>query len=286
MYKLILYWIRYFTGIVSTRLNTELCYYYKFHRRINLVSPMTFNEKILWLKLNEFSKSSLYSLCADKYRVREYIENKGCPEILNDLIAVYKNPDEIEWNSLPNKFALKYNNGCGCNIICSDKEKMNFETIKKECRKWISRNHYAPYSEIQYKNIPGRIIVEKYLGKEGIVPEDYKFYCMNGKAKYVGVCIGRGSKNGMKFCMYDRNWNWVKLGQSCPEDPKLAKPEKIDLAFQYADKLSSDFKFVRLDFYIVDKKIIFGEYTFTPCGGLDNHMYEDADVLLGSEIVL
>lgn len=271
---------------ISPKLNTKVCYRIKFGKKLDLKNPKTLNEKILWLKLNRYLNDPIVKKCADKYRVREYVESLGCKEILNELIKVYDFPCEISWNELPESFAMKLNVGCGANLICSNKEKLDKNEAFHKIENWFKEKYYIGYSEMQYKGSKYKIIVEKYLGINDVLPEDYKFICINGKAEYVMVCLNRGSKKKVKYCLYDRNWNWCKFDTSCKNDPNLEKPELIARAFEYADKLSSKFPFVRIDFYIVDKKIYFGEFTFTPCGGLDNSILPEVDEALGKKIVL
>jgi hypothetical protein len=97
----------------------KIHYYIKFKKKLNLTNPINFNEKIQWLKFNELT-GDIYTLCADKYKVRDYVTAKGCGEILNQLYGVYDVPQEIDYRALPNKFALKCNHGAGYNIICDN----------------------------------------------------------------------------------------------------------------------------------------------------------------------
>lgn len=271
---------------ISPELNTKICYRIKFGKKLNLNDPKTLNEKILWLKLNKYMNDPIVKKCADKYRVREYVESLGCKEILNELIKVYDSPYEISWDELPEMFAMKLNVGCGANLICSDKNKLNLNKVLYEVKKWFEEKFYAGYSEMQYKGSKYKIIVEKYLGTKENLPEDYKFMCINGKAEYVMICLNRGSTKKTKYCLYDREWNWHKFDTSCVTDPGLKKPKLVNKAFEYADKLSSKFPFVRTDLYIVDDKIYFGELTFTPCGGMDNSILPEVDKMLGEKIKL
>lgn len=107
---------------ISPKLNTKVTYFFKFKKKLDLNNPKTLNDKILWLKFNTYWNNPLVKQCADKYKVRDYIKDKNCSEILNELIGVYDRVEEIQWDSLPKSFALKLNVGCGKNIIVSNKE--------------------------------------------------------------------------------------------------------------------------------------------------------------------
>lgn len=50
--------------------------------------------------------------------------------------------------------------------------------------------------------------------------------------------------------------------------------------------MSAPFEFVRVDFYISQGQIIFGELTFTPSAGLDTDILPPTDVLLGKMLTL
>jgi hypothetical protein len=167
-------------------------------------NPVTLNDKILWLKLNTYYNNPLVKQCADKYRVREYLEQKGCSNILNDLIAVYEKAEDIEWDKLPDKFALKLNTGCGYNIIVHDKSKLDKENAKMKIKKWMKEKYYRAYSEMQYKDVKPYILIEKYLepptGKSLI---DYKVYCFHGKPLAILVMHDRDEL--MKTEFFDRN---------------------------------------------------------------------------------
>lgn len=278
-----------FLTLLSPELNTKARFKSTYGRKLDLNNPKLYNEKGMWLKLNNYNSNPVVEKCADKYRVREYIKQQGCAEILNDLIAVYDSVDQIEWDKLPDSFVMKWNFGCGYNLICSDKSKLDIADAKKKLKKWGKKKYHLHFSEMQYKNAPKKLIVEKYLKPEsGLQPEDYKFFCFNGKAEYVMVCTGRETGNTM-FAIFDREWNFMRINESsqkAPADFTLPKPQGMAEMFEYADKLSKPFPFVRVDFYNIDGKTIFGEMTFTPAGFLDNHYTEYGEKLLGEKLDL
>ena len=284
------HWFRCGLTLISPKLNTEVIYKTKFHKKLDLEHPVTLNEKILWLKFNTYWENPLIKQCADKYRVREYIQEKGYSNLLVGLIGAYDNVDDIDWASLPPSFALKLNVGCGSNIIVRDKSKLDIEATKKTLQKWLKPTlWYLGYSEMQYKGVKPYIIIEEYLGSEdGNLPDDYKFYCMNGKSKYVMVCEDRVIGKKAKYFYFDKGWNMMPYTQDALDDPEriIPKPDKIDEAFHVAELLSRDFPFVRVDLYIVKGKVYFGELTFTPSAGMDNGRLPLTDKLLGDQLIL
>ena len=261
---------------ISPTLNTKAYYYRKFGKKLDLDKPQTFNEKILKLKLENYNTNPLIKQCADKYTVRDYIKTIGCQELLVPLVAVYDSPYEIDWDALPNRFAMKWNYGCGFNIICTDKEKMNKDRVIKQMELWGKQDKYwLSHSEMQYKDVEKRIIVEDYLDAgKGKLPEDYKFYCMNGKCKTILVCKDREIGKKANYFFMSPSWSLYPYSAEAIENPNedIPKPVCIDRAIKYAEKISAGFPFVRVDLYIIGEKIYFGELTFTPAAGMDTDL--------------
>ena len=179
---------------LSPRWNTKLLFLKKFGRFPDLKNPKTLNEKILKLKLESYGQNEVVRKCADKYRVREYIESCELENCLTKLIAVYDKPSDIDWESLPESFAMKWNFGCGYNIICPSKKDLDIPATVKKLEKWGKEPFWAYFSELQYRNMEQKIIVEEYLGDpDGLPPEDYKFYLdlrKYGSARHSGFGLG------------------------------------------------------------------------------------------------
>lgn len=253
------------------------------------IIPSQWNEKILWLKVNDYNHNPQVKQCADKLEVRKYIEKTGCGEILNEIIKVYDTAEDIKLEELPKSFVMKLNIGCGCNYVCYNKDEVNLHELKEKFKKWMRKKYYLTYAELQYKDVKPYIIVEKYLGNEKkCLPLDYKFYCFNGVCKNVMLCTERKLGSTAKFFYFDRNWNMLPYTSDAINESNISiqKPPAIDMAFSYAERLSKGFPFVRVDLYIVQNKIYFGELTFTPSAGLDVSRLPQTDLLLGNELQL
>ena len=142
--------------------------------------------------------------CADKLLVHDYVRDTLGETVLNELIAVYETPDEIEWDKLPDRFVLKWNFGAGANIICQDKSKMDESRVKGLLKKWQKSKYWLEWSEMHYKSIPPMIICERLLNEqmsteERMVPKDYKIFCFHGKAELVMICKDRFVSENPKF---------------------------------------------------------------------------------------
>ncbi|NBI07068.1 ATP-grasp fold amidoligase family protein [Senegalia massiliensis] len=253
-------------------------------RKLNLKNPRNFNEKIQWLKL--YWQHPLVAKCADKYEVRKYIEESGCKEILNDLYGVYNDTSEIKWDSLPNKFAMKTTNGCDTYIVTNDKSKLSKEKSLKLLDKWLKIDFGLLYGEIHYSKMKPRIICEKYIETdEGLLPNDYKLFCFNGEPKYlyVGVIDETGYTHKT---FYNLNWEKQDFLKAGYKSYHHKKPDSLNDMIKYAKILSKPFPFVRVDFYDLNGKTLFGEMTFTPTGGLATYYKDDILEMLGEMITL
>ena len=276
---------------ISPKLNTQVWYRHKFGKWLDLNNPQTSNEKVLWLKLNTYLNNPLITQCADKYAVREYVKKQGCGEILNELYGCWSNPNDINFNQLPDKFILKNNYFYHMNLVVTNKTKLDIPATRKLLRKWMKDDGHLVRSEMQYANIPKKIIAEKYIETEdGLAPADYKIYCCNGNPLYVMVCIGREQDVKPKFYYFDIKGNLqrelTRDGLKAEVDFHYNIPTGWDKMIQYAEKLSAPFPFVRADFYLEQGKVIFGELTFTPAAGLDNAKLAATDMEIGKHIIL
>lgn len=282
-------YFRYLLTLLSPRLNINFFFKRCHGRRPDLKNPKTLDEKIQWMKLHYYRDNDLVCQCADKYRVREYVEAQGLGHILNRLITTYTSPQEINWDELPEKFVLKWNFGCGGNIICHDKSKLDKKQALKELEYFGKIEAHLIAAEPQYKMKKVLLCEQLIETADGAAPVDYKFYCFGGVARYVLCCVGRGEHEKPAFYFFDREWKLQKLNRSSldlPDDFTVPKPEGIDELFDYAEKLSAPFPFVRADFYLENGKAYFGELTFTPGGGFDSGRLPQSDLLFGSMVNL
>ena len=251
----------------------------------NLEEPKTFNEKINWLKL--YDKKPEYQTYVDKYDVRAFIKETIGEEYLIPLIAVYSSPEEIEWEKLPNKFVLKCTTGSGGNVICKDKTKLDIKKETKKLEDFCKYNYYYVNREAQYKNIIPRIVCEKFISETEITPNDYKVYCFNGKARLLEFHIDRFGGASHTCDYYDEhlhklNFTWG----TTPSNIDLPYRETAKKIIEFSEKISKNISHARVDWYVVDSHIYFGEITLHNGGGYEKFdRYED-DLQLGSYLTL
>lgn len=254
---------------------------------LNLENPKSFNEKLQWLKL--YDRNPLYTKLVDKYKVREYISEKIGEDYLIPLLGVWDDPEEIDFDSLPNKFVLKCNHNSGLGMcICTDKSKIDIKKVKNELKSGLAQNYYLNGREWPYKNVSRKIICEKYMTDEtGKNLRDYKFYCFDGEPKLVGIYQDRNSDKETTGDFFDMNFEWVDLKFGMPNAlNKPQKPQKFQEMIKIAEILSEGMPEVRVDLYISNNKIYFGELTFFDGGGFDKIEPLEWDYKLGSWIKL
>jgi len=266
----------------------KLCFKQYIGKDLNLENPKTFNEKIQWLKL--YDRNPEYTRMVDKYLVRDYIAKTIGPEYLIPLIGVWDHPDEIDFDNLPNQFVLKCNHNSGLGMcICKDKTKLNVNSVKNELKKGLSQDYYLTGREWPYKDVPRKIIAEKYMVDDsGYELKDYKLHCFNGTVKYTLVCSDRFSGLGERLTFFDREWSVMPLERRRypKSEVEIKKPKSYEKMVELAEKLAKNIPFVRVDFYDVNGKIYFGELTFYPGSGFEEFVPYVWDENLGDCLVL
>ena len=251
--------------------------------KLNLDMPVTFNEKIQWVKI--YDRSPLRTKLADKYLVREWVAEKVGEKYLIPLLGVWDKFDDIDFSALPQQFVLKLNNASGSNIIVVDKDKMDINEVKAKFEKW-SKINFAYYClELHYRDIPPKIIAEKYMSQNNNVLCDYKFMCFDGEVKYFWIDKDRYTNH--KRYLFDVNGNFLKNRIDCSntgEVPQL--PSNYKDMINIATKLSQGLNHVRVDLYDDNGYIYFGEMTFTMDGGYLKMTPKEFDAELGSYMKL
>lgn len=265
----------------------ELKSWYKkvMKQELNLDNPQTFNEKIQWLKL--YDSTPLKTRLADKYLVRDWIKEKIGEEYLIPLLGVYDKFEEIDFDKLPNKFVIKCNHGSGWNIIVKDKTNLDLTEVKAKLDKWMTENFAFKWGvELHYRDIQPKIIIEEYMDDGTGDLMDYKYTCFNGKPEFIWIDSDRHTQH--KRNLYDLNWKQLpcKVNSNYATFASPKKPECLDEMTQLASILSEGFPYVRVDFYVIDNKVYFGEMTFTSSSGTEDIKPESFDKYLTKMIKL
>ncbi len=253
---------------------------------LDLSNPQTYNEKIQWLKI--YDRDPIKTLLADKVLVREWVEKKIGKKYLIPVLGVYRNSKEIDFNALPDRFVLKGNHGSAMNAIVKDKKSADLESIRRKANMWMHTNFaFGNGFELHYNDIPRRIIIEKYMeNADGDMP-DYKFWCFDGKVRFIQLVTGRGGSTHTG--LFDTDWKLLPFstGNHPMFEQEIKPPAALAEMIEISEKLAEGFVHVRVDLYIDGNgEVKFGEMTFTPLSGAIDWDPPEADLYVGKMLHL
>ena len=259
-------------------------------KELDWENPLTFCEKMQWMKLHDVTP--IKTLMADKYRAKEWIDNKLGRPYAVPLLGVWDSFDDIDFDALPEQFALKVNGGCRWNMIVRDKSKLDRTAAKELFEKWLKLDlgFVLPY-EFHHFQIKPVILAEKCLPPFLNGSNEYKFMCFGGRVEaiYVFERAEIGGKPEVTTTLYSRGWDKLdwQIDTDCPTNPvKAPRPETLDEMIRVAEKLSEDVAFVRVDLYDVDGIVYVGELTLIPGGGVSHFTSYAHDLALGEKLML
>lgn len=274
--------------IVPNRLYLRIKYYCRMHKCLRLNHPRTYCEKIQWLKLYGRDKDT-YRL-VDKYLVKDIVASKIGDEYIIPTLGVWDKPEDIDFESLPDKFVLKCNHNSGLGMyICKDKSKMNIPAVLHDLALGLKEDFFLPSRDYCYKGIAHKIIAEKYMEDEKTKElRDYKFFCFNGVPKLLFIASGRSKgEHYVTFDFFDMNYKHLPFTNGHPNaEIEPEKPQCFDEMKRLAAVLSTGYPHVRVDFYEVNGHVYFGEMTFSHWGGMTPFEPEEWDYKLGEWIKL
>jgi len=266
----------------------KLMYCFRTGKVLNWENPVRFNEKIQRLKL--LNNSEHCSTLVDKVGVKEYVTEKLGEGFVIPTIGVYDSFDQIQLADLPNSFVIKTTHDSGTIVVVKNKYDFNSTKARKIISKSLSRNYYWAGREYPYKNVKPRVIVEQYMADKSGGLNDYKFFCFNGEPKYLFYASDRSNPLGMppKFDFYDMDLKHLPI--VCNGHENASKPldyfPEFDQMKHLAAVLSAGFPHVRVDFYLIDKRVYVGELTFHHDGGFVSFIPDEWDYIFGKSIVL
>jgi len=244
---------------------------------LNLDDPKSFNEKVVFKKL--FDRDPLLIMTSDKYRVRGFIRDRIGWEADNHLVPLlYVTDDPEKLCKFDGQYIIKPNNGAGRWIIVEEIDgkkryivdrigqffDISLREIIMHCKNWFKTVHGAEWYEWSYGMINPLVVVEKLLYDNDDIPYSYKFCMFDGKCKMIYAL----NRDDITISLYDENWNLLPVARKGhPVGVVKDKPESFDKMIGFAEKLSKGFDFVRIDFFLVDNYVYFGEMTHYPGSG-------------------
>jgi len=250
-------------------------------KKLNLKNPVSFNEKLQWLKV--YNRNPQYTQLVDKYGVRQYVAEAVGEQYLKPLLGVWDKYSEIDFNKLPEQFVLKCTHDCGSVVICTDRESFDYSAAKTKITKKQKVNYFYKDREWPYKNVKPRIIAEKYIEDINVNDLwDYKIFCFDGIVKLIQVDYGFFTNHKRNF--YTPDWEYLEISIEHPTDRDfvIQKPANLEEMKIIASSLAKDHPFIRVDLFTVEGNILFGELTFYPDAGIGRYNPESFNYELGS----
>lgn len=255
---------------------------------LHLGNPQTFGEKLQWLKL--YDRKPEYHLMVDKYDVKDYVANIIGGDYIIPTLGVWDKPEDINFEEMPRKFVLKTTHGGGGRgvFICKDKNLLLKDEVIKRVKKALKLDIYKTFREWPYSGIKKRVLAEIYLDDSGHSPSDYKVLCFGGKARLIEYHANRfEGRHTQDF--YDIEWNKTSISQggvNTMSDYEITRPSCLDRMIEFSEKLSRDIATCRIDWYVSNQKLYFGEITFFDASGFEPFDKKEDNTLLGSWISL
>lgn len=273
----------FYRTLAPSKYKKELAIWFKAHtgHRLNWEYPTGFNQKIQYLKL--YDSTPLKTKLVDKYQVKSWVAEKIGEQYVTPLLGVFNSFDEIDFSKLPQKFVLK---GTQHGVIIVDQATMSVDDIRQKCHYFLTTNFAYLYGlELQYRDVPPRLIAEEFLPVNEIY--DYKIWCFHGKPEFISVQYYINYNHTIYTNFYDTNWKLQHFSSRNNIYKEIKKPYFFDNLLEKAATLSQNFIFVRVDFYILkDNSIKFGEMTFTPMSGTISWNYPYTDEFFGKKLIL
>lgn len=277
---------RHLLNFVPDKTYLKLIYRVYTGRHLNLDEPKLFTEKLQWIKL--YDRNPFYTVLVDKVLVKEHVAKLLGEKYIIPTIGVWDNPDDIDFDTLPSQFVLKCNHNSGRGMcICTDKSSIKPDRIRQVLREGLKENYYITRREWPYKNVPRKVLAEKYMEDESGFLQDYKVMCFHGEPKIIQVHKGRFSGTHTQD-LYDIEWNILDFDQmGCiKSSDSIARPACLNEMLSASRVLSSGIPHVRVDWYIINGQLFFGEMTFFDASGLECFEPYEKELEIGSWIRL
>lgn len=255
-------------------------------KSLNLGKPTLFCEKLQWLKL--YDRQEIYPQMVDKIEAKQYVSGLIGDEYIIPTLATYNRAEDIDFGELPNQFVLKCTHDSNDIIICKNKNQFDIPIAVKKLQKGLKNNFYSRTREWPYKNVTPRIIAEKYMQDSKGQLNDYKVMCFGGVPKLIQVHLNRFNDNHTQD-FYDTEWNKTDITQGSygiTSDILVPKPECLDDMLRLSSILSSNMPQGRIDWYIINGHLFFGEISFFDASGFCPFDSNKDEELLGSWITL
>ena len=258
-------------GTLAARTRILLTYGWRHGRLPDLDNPATFTELVQVRKLSDHDQRM--PRLADKVAVKGHVAALlGDDWVIPTLWHGRVLPVVPQW---PLPLVVKSRHGCNQRAFVRY-DARNWPKIRFQTRRWMASSYGYWLDEWLYSGIQPGILVEPFVGVDGQLPVDYKLYVFGGRVEFVQVHLGREHRH--RWIILDGNWRRVSSPTADPDPPR---PHSLPDMIAAAEQLGNGFDFVRIDFYEVAGRPLFGEMTFYPGSGLDPFDPVEIDVEMG-----
>lgn len=276
----------------------KMLYRHYLGKKLNLKSPVTYNEKMQWLKL--YDRRPEYTMMVDKYEAKKYVSKILGDEYVIPTLGVWDRYEDIDFSQLPDQFVLKCTHDSGGLVICTDKSHFDQMAAKRQMNHALKRKYYKNTREWPYKNVKPRIIAETYMENRSSDNDeqadynklncrkenslvDYKFYTFNGKCHFLYVSKGLENHETANISFLTTEWEFAPFRRKdyAPFKTLPDRPVNFKKMFELSEELAKSIPFLRVDFYEINGQIYFGEFTFFPCSGFIPFSPEEYDEKIG-----
>ena len=253
-------------------------------KKLRLHPPVTFNEKQQWMKL--YDHDERYPIIADKLSARDYVAAHADADLLIPLLGCWTSADDIDFSTLPAQFVLKCTHDSGSAYVCGNKAALNEADARSFLAAHLHKNYYTAGREWPYKDLTPRIIAEAFIGSpDGTPPDDYKFYCFDGKLRAILNCTNR-TRHSVDYAYFDRDWNLYPVNHetvaAIAEGKTYARPKHLSEMIALAETLAVGYRFLRVDLYEANDRVYFGELTLFDNSGFATDLTDEGDALFGT----
>lgn len=275
-----------FTDWVPDQPHLKAMYRATIGKRLDLDDPLTFNEKLQWLKIHD--RNPLYTTLVDKYRVKQWVTDRIGAEHVTPTYAMWEHAEDIDISGLPERFVLKTNHDSGGVAICRDRATFDLDAAKRILAEHLKTNYFWRTREWPYKDVKPCVFAEEYLDPaEGGDLYDYKLFRFSNGRLITLAMTDRYTDGILSKTFFDEEWHALPITEGDhPARPDLQKPAAFNKMKQMAAVLGEGFPFVRVDFYETNGNYYFGEMTLYPNSGFEKFNPSDIDVTFGRWIDL
>ncbi|MDH5739718.1 MAG: hypothetical protein OEY77_05270 [Nitrospira sp.] len=250
---------------------TYLFQFVTVHHRLPIRPGQLFNDFLFQVKSGTELESPLRRHVSDKEYCKLYTEEKIGRGTTPPTICVLRTADEVErYRPLAFPCVIKPTNSSGRVIIARSENE--YITALPRIKNWFHEDYFLSDLEKNYATLDRKVIVESYIDDsfslEGSV------HCLRGEPKLVSL-IDRYTKMRQTFDIDGR-----PLGVSLYYPLQEFEPASWDFLpglLSQSRILSAEFSYIRVDFFTDMKRVLFGELTNLPAGGIGRFYPADGE---------